>query len=98
MMLAGSCGLLLPRDPRSSVRDRVLLHVEPTRLASNHQLARLVHDLRLQIVCSAIDLFQLKRRAADHLRVAVEVHPNPVAALQPRLQAQTDIQYAFDIP
>ena len=86
-------------DRLSTARDhRVLLHVEAVGLTPNHQPARRVDDLRLQVVHAAEHLFDLKAGAIHEPLLAVVIHAQLVAALQARAQRHRHIQNAVDVP
>ena len=89
--LAAGLAALVPRDD-------ALLHVKPIRLGSNHQVPGSVQNLCLKIVHSAMHLRKRKAQAADRLRCAVEINSHPVARFQPRLQIESHVQNARDIP
>ena len=61
---------------------RVLLYVEPVRLAANHQLARIVDDLRLDVVHAPPDI--VDRRGAR----STEHGDTVVATISPRRRVE----------
>ena len=74
------------------------MYVEAVGHAADHQFARLVDDLDLDVVHASVHFLYLDARAAHFPRLAVEIHANPVAALQARVQRQSNVQDSLYVP
>ena len=83
---------------RCRLVDVGLLHVKAIRFAANHQFAARVHDLRLKIVDPAPDFLDLKRRAGNHVGIAVEIHAYLMSALKAWLQIDRGVENSAYVP